>query len=154
METVWEVTLLKLTDNGNEWFKVTRRLPGRGVAETKVFTSSAQLGNKFLHGCVDFFFECLFEFGLVVRVYVWNVKDDNLFFEVFFRERLSKPLSLVLFHDEHSLCPLHILFRNDVAIDASISCFREQFGSGPATVHTLIADEKELHTGLGMNGLI
>ncbi len=43
----WEVSIIKLEENGNVQYKVTRRLPEMSVAETKVFSSKEEAKKHF-----------------------------------------------------------------------------------------------------------
>ena len=43
----WEISIMELKDNGNEKFKVTRRLSDFSVAETKFFRSKKEAKEQF-----------------------------------------------------------------------------------------------------------
>jgi hypothetical protein len=43
----WEVSIIKLKENGKEEYKVTRRHPELTVAETKVFSSKEEAQAQF-----------------------------------------------------------------------------------------------------------
>jgi hypothetical protein len=43
----WEISLIELQDGSEKKFKVTRRLPGLSVAETKVFISKEEAKKQF-----------------------------------------------------------------------------------------------------------
>jgi len=43
----WEVTIIEFRDNGNTYFKVTRRIPELDVAETKLFNLKEEAKKQF-----------------------------------------------------------------------------------------------------------
>ena len=43
----WEVSIVKMHDNGNEFYKVTRRLAEMSVAETQVFPTKEEAKQQF-----------------------------------------------------------------------------------------------------------
>lgn len=43
----WSVSVLQLRDNGNTYYKVTRRMYALSVAETKIFLSKEEAQRQF-----------------------------------------------------------------------------------------------------------
>ncbi len=43
----WEVSIIELKNNGTKKFKVTRRIPGLSVAETKFFRTKREAKKQF-----------------------------------------------------------------------------------------------------------
>ena len=43
----WEISIIKFRDDGNEKFKVTRRLKGQEIQETKIFNNLEEAKKQF-----------------------------------------------------------------------------------------------------------